>query len=137
MNKEEAKRQVEIFFSRFGEKTSFSDEKNFVKARVGEAFLGFEFDEADGVLSCQALVYRFRSAPRDEILDAAFAESSAATGGGRVVFDSENLSLFLQRDYAETVDDEIFYEQINRLAAASLVWNSEVLGRIAEKVAAQ
>lgn len=137
MNQAEAKQQVEAFFQRLGEKISFSEEKNFAKARVGEAILGFEFDETDGVLSCQALIYRFRNAPRDEILDAAFAEEDSATDGFRVVFDSENRSLYLQRDYAEKIDDNVFYEQVNRLASASIVWNSEVLCRIAEKNASR
>jgi hypothetical protein len=135
MTKDEAKNQLGAFFRRLGEKGSFFDDENFAKARIGEAFLGFEYDETDGVLSCQALIYRFRREPKDEILDAAFAEDNAAqTGGGRLVFDSGALSLYLQRDFTDPADDRIFYEEINRLASASLVWNGEVLGRIAEKV---
>lgn len=135
MTKTEAKTQLEAFFRRLGEKISIFDDKNFVKARIGEALAGFEFDETDGVLSAKALIYRFRREPKDEVLDAAFAEDDAtANGGGRVVFDSQDFSLYLQRDFIETVDDKTFYEEINRLASASLVWNSETLGRIAEKV---
>jgi hypothetical protein len=134
MTKDEAKRQMAAFFRRLGEKKEIFGERNFVKARVGEAFLGFEYDETDGILSCQALIYRFRREPRDEILDAAFAEENR-TGGGRVVFDSQSLALYLQRDYAEKTDDAVFDEEVRRLAADSLVWSGEILGRLAENVA--
>lgn len=133
MTKEEAKQTLEAFFSRLGEKASFFDGKDFAKARIGEAVVGFEYDDADGVLSCEALIYRFRREPRDEILDAAFAEENE-NGGGRVVYDSENLSLYLQQDFKETIAEAEFFEQIHELAIASLRWNSEILARVAEKV---
>lgn len=135
MTKEEAKQTLEAFFSRLGEKASFFDGKDFAKARIGEAVIGFEYDDADGVLSGEALIYRFRREPRDEILDAAFAEGDAKeNGGGRIVYDSENFSLYLQRDFTEKIDDAEFFEQIHELALASLRWNSEVLTRIAGKI---
>lgn len=135
MTKEEAKQMIEAFFSRLGEKASFFDGKNFAKARIGEAVVGFEYDEADGFLSCEALIYRFRREPRDEVLDAAFAEGDEReNGGGRVVYDSENLALYLQRDLTEKMADAEFFEQIHELAIASLRWNSEILSRVAEKV---
>lgn len=133
MTKVEAKQMIEAFFSRLGEKASFFDGKDFAKARIGEAVVGFEYDGADGVLSCEALIYRFRREPRDEILDAAFAEENE-NGGGRIVYDSETLSLYLQRDFTETIEDAKFFEQIHELAIASLQWNSEILTRVAEKV---
>ncbi|MCD9185727.1 MAG: hypothetical protein LUM44_04800 [Pyrinomonadaceae bacterium] len=133
MTKEEAKQILEAFFSRLGEKASFFDGRDFAKARIGEAVVGFEYDEADGVLSCEALIYRFRREPRDEILDAAFAEENE-NGGGRVVYDSETLSLYLQCDFQEAVAETEFFEQIHELAVASLHWNSGILTRVAEKV---
>lgn len=133
MTKEEAKQMLKAFFSRLGEKASFFDGKDFAKARIGEAVVGFEYDDADGVLSGEALIYRFRREPRDEILDAAFAEENE-NGGGRVVYDSESLSLYLQRDFTETIEDAEFFERIHELAIASLRWNGEILSRIAEKV---
>lgn len=135
MEKEEAEQQIEAFFLRLGEKASFFDGKDFAKARIGETVVGFEYDDADGVLSCEALIYRFRREPQDEILDAAFAEDDVrANGGGRVVYDSETLSLYLQRDFTEKVSDAEFFEQIHELALASLRWNSEILTRVAEKI---
>lgn len=133
MEKREAEQQIEVFFSRLGEKASFSDGKDFAKARIGEAVVGFEYDEADGVLSCEALIYRFRREPRDEILDAAFAEENE-NGGGRVVYDSETLSLYLQQDFQEKIAEAEFFEQVHELAIASLCWNGEILARVAEKV---
>ena len=137
MTKEEAQQQIALFFRRLGEKVVLDDKRTAVKARVGEAFVGFEYDAADGLLACQALVYRFRSEPRDEILDAAFAEGDDATGGGRVVFDSATRALYLQRDFAEKMPDEEFYAAVNRLALASLEWSSRRLGALAETVAAR
>jgi hypothetical protein len=90
MTREEAKQQIEAFFRRLGEKASFFDEKTHVEARIGETLVGFEYDETEEILSAQALIYRFRSEPKDEVLDAIFGEESDATsGGGRVVLNSE------------------------------------------------
>src|SRR5437870_1744510 len=135
MNREEVKQQTEDFFHRLGRKTfSFFDEKPHIEARIGEVVVGFEYHEAEEILSAQALIYRFRNEPGDEILDAIFAkESETNTGGGRVVFNSENLAFYLQRDFREKVDEDIFYEGINRLAHASWRWHSEILTHAAEK----
>jgi len=72
MTKAEAKQQVEFFFRRLGENASFFDEQNHAEARIGEAVIGFEYDEAEEILSAQALIFRFRSEPQDNILDAVF-----------------------------------------------------------------
>ncbi|HEX8247073.1 MAG TPA: hypothetical protein VF599_02725 [Pyrinomonadaceae bacterium] len=137
MTREEAKQQLENFFRKLGSEASIFNEQKFVQARIGESFVGFEFDETDDILSCQALIYRFRRAPADEILDALFAEESEAnSGGGRIVFDSETFSLYLQRDFAEKIDDASFYEQVNALAWASMVWNGEIVEHAAAKVSA-
>ncbi|HEX8368798.1 MAG TPA: hypothetical protein VF604_09665 [Pyrinomonadaceae bacterium] len=134
MNKEEAKQQLENFFRKLGSEASIFNEQKFVQARIGESFVGFEFDETDDILSCQALIYRFRREPADAILDALFAEESEAnSGGGRIVFDSQTFSLYLQRDFAEKIDDASFYEHVNALAWASMVWNGEIVEHAAAK----
>lgn len=135
MTKEEAKQQVEAFFRRLGErKTSFLDRKSYVEARIGETLIGFEYDENAHILSSQALIYRFRKEPPDNILDAVFAEETDANnGGGRVVFNSETNTFYLQRDFTEKIGDNVFYEGINRLAQASLRWSAEILANAAEK----
>jgi hypothetical protein len=135
MTREEAKQQIEAFFRRLGEKkASFFDDRNHVEARLGEALVGFEYDPEEETLSAQALIYRFRREPRDEVLDAVFAEESEAnSGGGRVVFNSENSAFYLQRDFTEKIGDNVFYEGVNKLAQASLRWNSEILTNAAEK----
>jgi hypothetical protein len=135
MTREEAKQQVEAFFRRLGEKkASFFDEQNHAEARIGEAVVGFEYDENEQVLSAQALIYRFRAAPPDDVLDAVFGEETEAnSGGGRVVFNSENSAFYLQRDFREKVGENVFYEGINKIAQASLRWNSEILTHAAEK----
>ena len=134
MNKTEAKQQVEAFFSSLGESASLFEEKNYVQARIGETMVGFEFVAAEELLSAQALIYRFRSAPKDKILDAVFAEENEVnTGGGRVVFDSENSAFYLQQDFIEKISEQNFYQEINNLAQASLIWSSEILAQAAEK----
>ena len=135
MKKPEAKQQIETFFHRLGErKTAFFDEKSHIEARVGESVIGFEYDEDEETLSAQALIYRFRREPPDRILDAVFAEESEANnGGGRVVFNSETNTFYLQRDFTEKVGDSVFYDGINRLAQASLRWSAEILADAAEK----
>lgn len=135
MKKPEAKQQIEAFFRRLGErKTAAFDEKSFIQARIGETLIGFEYDEAEEMLSAQALIYRFRKEPRDSVLDAVFAEESEANnGGGRVVFNSEQFTFYLQRDFTEKIPDSVFYEAINRLAQASLQWSAEILADAAEK----
>jgi hypothetical protein len=135
MTREEAKQQVEAFFRRLGEKkASFFDRANHVEARLGETVVGFEYEAAAENLSAQCLIYRFRSEPQDRVLDAVFSEETEAnSGGGRVVYNSENFAFYLQRDFTEHVGDNFFYEAINRLAQASLRWNGEILSQAAEK----
>ncbi len=134
MKQSEAKQKIETFFRRLGNEDYFFNEKNFVQARIGEAFVGFEYDEREEILLAQALIYRFRSEPQDKILDAIFAEENETNnGGGRIVFDSETLSFYLQKDFTEKIGDEQFYKQISHLAQASLRWSDEILARAAEK----
>lgn len=134
MTKTQAKQQVEAFFSFLGEDASFLDKKNFIQARIGETYIGLEYDEELELLSAQALIYRFRTTPQDKILDAVFAEEDEInTGGGRVVFDSENLAFYLQKDFAENISNQDFYQEVNSLARASLVWSNEILARAAER----
>lgn len=133
MKKPEAKQQIETFFRRLGErKTAFFDDKSYIEARVGETLIGFDYDEKEETLSAQALIYRFRSAPPDKVLDAVFAEENETnSGGGRVVFNSETNTFYLQRDFTEKTGDHLFYEAVNRLAQASLRWNAEILAAAA------
>jgi hypothetical protein len=139
MTREEAKLQTKVFFHRLGETTSsFFEKKTHIEARIGESVIGFEYDESEEILSAQALIYRFRDEPKDDILDAVFAEETETnTGGGRVVFNSENLAFYLQRDFQEKVGEHVFYEGINKLAQASLHWHSEILTQAAGKANSQ
>lgn len=138
VNKQQAKQQIEAFFLRLGNKASFFDEKNFVQARIGEAFVGFTFDDANEILSAQALIYRFRDVPKNKILDQVFAaENESNNGGGEIVFDDEARTLFLQKKFIEKIADEQFYKQINVLAQASLLWSGDIFARAAERANSQ
>lgn len=135
MTREEAQQQLEAFFRTLGIKASFFDDKNFVKATVGEAVIGFEFLEAEGVLKAQALIYRFRNNPNPILIEALITEQqNSDTGGGNVHFNDEDLSLFLEKTFTEKLPDEEFYKQVNQLAQASLLWSSQILPQIAESV---
>ena len=137
MTKEQAQRQLEAFFLSIGEKASIFGEKNFVKARIGEAVLGFEFDVENDLLSAKALVYRFRREPKEKVLDRIeSAGQRSNTGDGKIVFDPQELTLYLQRDFDDELSDKIFFDDINRLAQASLKWSSEILQDVAERASA-
>jgi len=135
MTREEAKQQLEAFFRKLGITASFFEDKNFAKATVGEALIGFEFVEADGVLNAQALIYRFRKNPNPVLIEALFAEANSSdTGGGQIRFAQEDLSLFLEKTFSQKLPETEFYEQVNQLARASLIWSSQTLPQIAESV---
>ena len=135
MTKEEAKQQLEAFFRKLGIKASFFDDKNFAKANIGEAVLGFEFLEEKQILQTKALIFRFRRPPEPKILSAIYAEANEQnSGGGEIYLDEEDLSLYLEKDFDEKLDDDIFYEQVNNLAQASLLWSGSILQQVAEKV---
>ena len=134
MTKDEAKQQIEAFLAQLGDKeASVFDEKNFAKAQLGDAFMGFVYGDNEK-LSCQALIYRFRKPPKEQVMDAIEAESkNAPNGGGEIAFDEDNFTLLLQKDFGEKVSNEEFYKDMQDLAQASLVWSNEVLTRVAER----
>ena len=135
MTREEAQQQLETFFRKLGLSTSVLNDTNFVKATVGEAVIGFEYSEAEGVLIAKALIYRFRNNPNPVLIEALIAEQkNSDTGGGNVDFATDDLSLTLEKTFVEKLADEDFYEQVNKLAQASLVWSSQILPQIAESV---
>ncbi len=101
---------------------------------LGAAELFFEYDAARGSLSCGALVYRFRRAPRAGVLQTFFEEAGAAgAGGGALVYREETRSLLLSRTYFEATGGREFAREMKRLAAASLGWGAELLERVATR----
>ena len=135
MTREEAKQQLEAFFRKIGITASFFEDKNFAKATVGEALIGFEFVQTESVLKAQALIYRFRNSPNPKVIEAIFAEQkNSDTGGGTIHFETEDLSLFLEKNFIKKLPDEEFYKQVNQLAQASLLWSNQILLQITEKV---
>lgn len=137
MTKDEAKTQVTEFFKQIGDKEpDIFKSKNFAKAMIGEAIMGFVYQD-DETLSCQSLIYRFRRKPQDAIMNAIEEESrNAPNGGGEIAFDEENFTLVLQKNYVEKTEQEEFFNDMQNLAQASLVWSNEVLSRVAEKAIA-
>lgn len=138
MTKQQAKEQIENFLAKIGDTNStVFDDKNFAKAMIGEAILGFVYN-GDENLKCQSLIYRFRKTPKESVMNAIEEESkNAPKGGGEIAFDDENFTLVLQKDYGEKVSSEDFYDDMQKLAQASLVWSSEVLQRVAERAIPQ
>jgi hypothetical protein len=99
---------------------------------LGPAALYFEYDAGRGALTCGALVYRFRSAPRPGLLED-FLEENRGSGGGALVYREETRALLLSRTYTEGVSGEEFAREMKRLAAASLGWGGELLERVASR----
>lgn len=99
---------------------------------LGPAALYFEYDAARCALSCGALVYRFRNAPRPGVLRD-FLEENRGAGGGLLVYREETRALLLSRTYTEPVPAAEFAEDMKGLAAASLGWGAEVLERVASR----
>lgn len=99
---------------------------------LGPAALYFEYDAARGTLSCGALVYRFREAPRPGVLED-FLKENRGAGGGALVYREATRALLLSRTYSEAVPAEEFVEDMKGLAAASLGWGAEVLERVASR----
>ena len=99
---------------------------------LGPAALYFEYDDALSALTCGALVYRFRNAPRPGVLED-FLEENSGAGGGSLVYREETRALLLSRTYTEPVPAEVFAEDMKGLAAASLGWGAEVLERVASR----
>jgi hypothetical protein len=99
---------------------------------LGPAALYFEYDAGRGALTCGALVYRFRSAPRPGLLED-FLEDNRGSGGGVLVYREETRALLLSRTYTEKVPGEGFVEEMKSLAAASLGWGGELLERVASR----
>lgn len=99
---------------------------------LGPAALYFEYDAARGALTCGALVYRFRNAPRPGVLED-FLEENRGAGGGTLVYREETCALLLSRTYFAAAPAEVFAEEMKSLAAASLGWGSELLERVASR----
>ncbi len=107
MKQSEAKQKIEVFFRRLGNEATFFDEKKFVQARIGEALVGFEYDEREEILLVQALIYRFRSKPRDKVLDAIFAEENETNDGyGSTSPEDESRSLYPYSACTEKIGEQ-------------------------------
>ncbi len=138
MTKQQAKEQIENFLTKIGDTNStVFDNKNFAKAMIGEAIMGFVYN-GNNNLKCQSLIYRFRTSPKESVMNAIEKESkNAPKGGGEIAFDDENFTLVLQKDYEDNVSTEDFYDDMQKLAQASLVWSSEVMQRVAVRAIPQ
>lgn len=99
---------------------------------LGPAALYFEYDAARQTLTCGALVYRFRGAPRPGVLED-FLKENRSAGGGTLLYREATRALLLSRTYTEAKPAEVFAEEMKRLAAASLGWGAELLERVASR----
>lgn len=135
MTKTEAEKLLANFFASFGKADFAFKQSNAVKANIGEAILGFEFQEHEQSLACHALIYRFHRAPRPAVLrELKVAEKNGAeTAGGEIVFDAENRNLSLVKVYFKNIEPLMFAAQMQKLATASLIWSSLILDRVATK----
>jgi hypothetical protein len=132
MTRIEAKKQIEIFFSFLREKKISLSRENSVHFNLGRVCLFFDYDESGENLSVQALIHRFRQVPNENVLNFVFAEENKKnTGGGRIVFDGKKNAFFIQRNFSKKMIDVDFYQAINNVAQASLIWNRQILSEVA------
>jgi hypothetical protein len=128
---------IQGFFKSHGVDSPGLNESNLGGASIGEYQVYFEYEPANRILKCSALVYRFRDEPKPGVIEAFEAEAQgkpAAAGGGILEYRRANKSLFLTRSYSAGVPDEEFVEDLKRLLRASLVYGDQVLERVASKV---
>jgi hypothetical protein len=131
MQKQEALFLIKSFFSA-NEITpeNFDENNNYFQAMIDEEILSFSF--RDEILTCSSLIYQFHKPPKPEISAAIFAEAQTETRG-EIKYESGNKTLYLTRDFTETITDTEFIETINTLAEAGRNWRIEVLDRVAAK----
>jgi hypothetical protein len=125
MTKEEAKNQVENFFRKLGEEVSVFGETNYAKAEIGTSSLVFEYTDKE-TLACVALIHKFDEAPKKEILKA-IEDAAENEIDDSIHYDEFTKSLFLERIYDETLDDEDFYTEMRNLSDWSLVWRKDFI----------
>lgn len=140
LNRDDAVRMIQGFFKSHGVDSPGLNESNLGGAAIGEGQVYFEYQPADRILKCSALVYRFRDEPRPGVIEAFEAEAqgkTADTGGGILEYQRANKGLFLTRSYSAGVPAEEFAEDLKQLLKASLVYGDQVLDRVASKVFTQ
>ncbi len=114
MTEDEATCQVSAFFSGLGLGTTLSLP---ITASVGEAFVQFEYVEAEQAMAVLAVIYRFRTEPRPGVVEAVLAAATEAnTGGGRLVLEGGR-ALVLRRGFTDSVPDRRFVDDVEGLAA--------------------
>jgi hypothetical protein len=104
-----------------------------ITASVGEAFVQFEYVEAEQAMAVLAVIYRFRTEPRPGVVKAVLAAATEAnTGGGRLVLEGGR-ALVLRRGFTDSVPDRRFADDVEGLAGASLLWVHDLFARAAEQ----
>lgn len=133
MNKRDAAEQINGFARRIGRADAANDSAGPLQVRLGESVIGLEFDDQTGAIAARALIYRFRKAPAEKTLASIIAFGNPDnTGGGNLIYDASATTLFLERRFPERTDDRDFYDDINRLAQASILWSTKLLADAAE-----
>ncbi len=136
MTFEEARRLVQDLMAAHGQGSEGLNMKGFGGVTIGDAQLYFEYHSNRQALETSALIYKFRDAPKPGILDGFYAEEKAGTdtGGGALDFEPENKGLYLSRFYTDVPPVQTFQADMQRLMDTSMVWGTDVLNRVADKV---
>ena len=127
--------QVQEFLGREGLKSPGLNAKGLGGASIHGAQIYFHYRDASQLLWCGALVHRFRSRARPEVLESFRAEGKAGTdaGGGSVDYEAEAKSVFLARTYKARAAAEPFQKEMERLMDAAERWRRDVVPRVAER----
>jgi hypothetical protein len=137
ITRDEAVRMIQRYFSANGLESPGLNENNLGGAAVGEYQIYFEYQPAKRALKCSALIYRFRDEPKPGVIEGFKAEEQTKTedsGGGELEYEPVSKTLHLARTYSESVSEEEFATDLQRLMRASDAYGDQVLERVAARV---
>lgn len=136
MTKDEATLQVKAFLKAHEVDSPGLNAKGLGGAAIGEEQLYFEFQPEAQALMCRALIYKFRGAPKPEVIAAFQAEEKAKaadTGGGRIEYHLPSKGVYLSRSYTAPAPTERFVADMKRLMDASVIWRTQMVERVADR----
>ena len=135
MTREEATAQVQRFLADHGLKSPGLNAKGLGGASIDGAQVYFQFLEQQGVLKASALIHKFRSRPRPQVLESFRTEQKEGTdaGGGAVDYEAVAKAVFLSRSYSSPLPGPRFREEVDRLMEAAELWRRDVVPRVAER----
>lgn len=145
MTDTEAERQVKDFLARY----EMSPDVSALRAgkvfgvMLGSAEVFFIYDAATETLHAHALIFRFpatspTATPPPALLLEIERENlaSSAKNTGKLNYQPENKGLYLSQAFTEAIAPETFYDQMQKLTVASLIWARESFAQLIARATA-